>query len=98
MVAVYRETHEACEQHYLRELPAGRRPVLLVSRDVENNGRLQRLGRYLETSKESEWAERSFTDPEEISCQLGYRDLVSVYLASDNAEEAKEQLNDKLPR
>ena len=98
VVAVYGETHEACEQHYLRELPAGRRPVLLVSRDVENNGRLQRLGRYLETSKESEWAERSFTDPEEISCQLGYRDLVSVYLASDNAEEAKEQLNDKLPR
>ena len=97
MVAVCGQTHEACEQHYLRELPAGRRPVLLVSRDVENNGRLQRLGRYVETSKAGERAERRFTDPEEISCQLGYRDLVAVYLASENAAEAKEQLNDKLP-
>ena len=97
-MAVCGDTHEACERHYLRELPAGRRPVLLVSRDVENNGRLQRRGRYVEPSKESEWAERSFTDPEEIACQLGYRDLVAVYLASDSAEEAKEQLNDKLPR
>ena len=98
VVAVSGDTHEACREHYVRELPAGRRPVLLVSRDVDNNERLQRLGPYVETTKESHSPERNFTDPEEISCQLGYRDLLSVYMASDTAERAKERLNDKLRR
>ena len=98
VVAVSGDTHEACREHYVRELPAGRRPVLLVSRDVDNNERLQRLGPYVETTTEGHSPERNFTDPEEISCQLGYRDLLSVYMASDTAERAKERLNDKLPR
>ena len=96
VVAVCGETHEACRNHYIGELPAGRRPVLLVSRDVDNNERLQRFGPYVETATEG--PERNFTDPEELSCQLGYRDLLSVYLASNNADEAKERLNDKLAR
>ena len=96
VVAVCGETHEACHKHYISDLPAGRRPVLLVSRDVDNNRRLRRFGPYTETTTERDWAERNFTNPQTISCQLGYSDLVSVYLASDNAEQAKERLNDKL--
>ena len=98
VIAVRGETHEACREHYLRELPGGRRPVLLVSRDVDNNERLQRLGSYVEAGAVRDWAERSYTDPEEIACQLGYKDLLTVYLASDNTEDAKGRLHDKLPR
>ena len=98
VVAVSGDTHEACREHYVRELPAGRRPILLVSRDVDNNERLRRLGPYVETTKDGHAAERDFTDPGEISCQLGYRDLLTVYMESETAEQAKERLNDKLPR
>ena len=98
VVAVCGETHEVCREHYNRQLPAGRRPVLLVTRDVDNNERPRRLGRYVALVSRSNRAERSFTDPEEVSCQLGYRDLLSLYLAADNVDQAKERLNDKLPR
>ena len=98
VVAVRGDTHEACREHYLRELPGGRRPVLLVSRDVDNSERLQRLGPYLETGAVRDRTERSYTDPEEIVCQLGYKDLLSVYLASGDTEEAKGRLHDKLSR
>ena len=98
VVAVKGATHEACREHYRRELPAGRRPVLLVSRDVDNNERLGRLGRYVEPATEGRPAARNFTDPEDISFQLGYRDLLLLYRMAENAEQAKERLNDKLPR
>lgn len=96
VVAVRGDTHEACREHYLRELPGGRRPVLLVSRDVDNNERLQRLGSYVETDAVRDRTERSYTDPEEIAWQLGYKDLLAVYLVSDNTEEAKGRLHDQL--
>ncbi len=97
VVAIRGETHEACRKHFTRELPAGRRPVLLVSRDVENNERLGRFGRFVDATADGASAERNFTDPEGISYQIGFRDLLSVYLASGNTEQAKERLNGKLP-
>ena len=98
VVVVCGESHQACHEHYIRELPAGRRPVLLVSRDVDNNEWARRGGRFVDTPTAGDCAERTFTDPDAIACQLGYRNLLSVYLASDNAAEAKERLNDKLTR
>lgn len=98
VVAIRGDTHGACRKHCVRELPAGRRPVLLVSRDVDNNEHLQRLGSYVDIATEGHWADRDFTNPEEISYQLGYRDLLTLYLAANTAEQAKERLHDRLPR
>ena len=96
LVAVRGDTHERCREHYIRELPAGRRPVLLVSRDVDNNEWLQRLGSYIEAATGTVAAERRFTDPAEISCHLGYRDLLTIFVESETVHEAKERFNDKL--
>lgn len=96
VIAIRGETHDACREHYLRQLPAGRRPVLLVSRDTDNNERLRRLGPYVEIDAEDGSAQRDFTDPEAISCQLGYRDLLSVYRTSEDTEQAKERFDGRL--
>ena len=96
LVAICGDTHERCREHYSSALPAGRRPVLLVSRDVDNNEWPQRLGSYVEATIGSSTGERRFTDPAGISCHLGYRDLLAIFVESETVHQAKERLNDKL--
>ena len=96
VVAVRGDTHERCREHYIRQLPAGRRPVVLVSRDLDNNEWPQRLGSYIEAATGNPTGERRFTNPAEISSQLGYKDLLTVFLGAETVHEAKERFNDKL--
>ena len=96
VVAVRGDTHERCREHYIRQLPAGRRPVVLVSRDLDNNEWPQRLGSYIEAATGNSTGERRFTNPAEISSQLGYKDLLTVFLGAETVHEAKERFNDKL--
>ena len=98
VVAIRGETHDTCREHYRGLLPAGRRPVLLVSRDEENDERFERFGSYVEPSSGRHDSERNFTDAQGISCQLGYRDLLTIFQGAATVELAKERFNDKLSR
>ena len=97
VVAIRGETHPSCRRHYTRTLPPGRRPVILVSRDVDNIRLVDRFGSYLEpTPTEVHVAERDFTNPQYVARQIGYQDLLRIVLDSATIDEAKEQFNAKL--
>ena len=96
VVAIRGATHEGCIQHYKKILPTGRNPVLLVSRDPDNNPRDFRFRSFVTpTNTQQDW-ERRITDPSEPNCHLSYRDLLDIFLTSDTVFKTKEQLNAKL--
>ena len=96
VVAIRGETHDACRKYYTELLPAGRRPVLLVSRDEDNNDWLERFGSYIEPLSGRQYSERNFTDAQGVWCQVGYRSLLAIFQEAGTVEEAKERFSDKL--
>ena len=98
VVAIRGQTHEQCLQHYQHVLPNGRHPVLLVSRDDDNNKWSPRLGRYDRPLTPSRSNDRDFTDPSKVSWQVGYRELLDIFQESDTVDSARERLHGKLER
>ena len=98
VLAIRAETHDECRGHYINASPRGRLPVLLVSRDGDNNPRLQRFGSYLEPRIDSPHSERDFTNPDRISWHLGYMDLLTIFQDSSTVAEAKERFDANLRR
>ena len=94
LVAIRGDTHELCREHFQKLIPVGRNPVLLVSRDPDNNERLERFGNILRPRTTQPLADRDITDPGSPTCQLGYRDLLDIFRHSSTVEEAKRRLND----
>ena len=96
VLAVRGETHEACRDHYINTSPPGRRPLLLVSRDDDNNPRLPRFGSYLEDSIDAPSAEQDFTHPDRVCWHLGYMDLLTIFQDAATVDQAKERFDAKL--
>ena len=96
VIAIRAETHEACREHLTNLLPAGRNPVLLVSRDEDNLDFFERLSPFTEPVVQKVPFERDFTNPQEIASQLGYSDLLRIFRQSDTTEQAREALNVRL--
>ena len=96
VVAVYGETHEDCREHCTATCPSGRYPVLLVSRDRENDEWFSRFGRFVEPQPDGPHAERDFTDPDRGVVHLGFRDVFQMFRGSGSVQDAKEKLSAKL--
>ena len=96
VVVVGGETHEECRQHCTDTCPGGLYPVLLVSRDRENDEWFARFGRFVEPPAEGLQPERDFTDPDRGVFHLGFRDVLQMFRGSRSVQEAKEKLGAKL--
>ena len=96
VVTVRGATHEECRDHYKKELPGGRQPVLLVSRDQDNDPWLERFGSFLDPVELE--AEQRFTEADRTSCHLGYRDLLEMVRRSESVAEARGRLDGTIRR
>ena len=96
VVAIRSETHDRCYEHYVKRLPSGRRPVLLVSRDTDNNEWSPRLGSYLQFPRPGDASGRDFTRPQLVSWHVGYRNLLDIFRHSTTIEQAKESFDGTL--
>ena len=96
VVAIRGDSHDSCRDHYGRELPPGRRPVLLVSRDADNIEWSKRMGSYVELAVQAQRSERDFTHPHKVSWHIGYKDILDILRNSETIEEAKERFDEKL--
>ena len=96
-VAILDEDHASCREHYERMLPAGRRGVLLVSRDSDNNHCSRQFQSFVRPEAGGgPRTGRDITKPHMPSWQIGYRDLLDILQSSDSLENARRQLHDKL--
>ena len=96
VVGVRGKTHPNCLQHYTDQLPPGRRPVLLVSRDTDNNEWARRFGSYLELAIRPYGLQGDFTQPQAVSWQVGYKNLLDIFRDSATVEQAQEAFNEEL--
>ena len=96
VVAILGVSHERCTEHYKRILPTSRYPVMLVSRDSDNNPRDLRFQSYLDLSNIQQDSQRRITDPSGPDYHVSYRDLLDIFLESDTVLRTQEQLNAKL--
>ena len=96
VVAIRGATHEECREHYRRELPGGRHPVLLVSRDRDNDDWFERFGSFLEPTEPS--AEHRFTEADRVSWHVGYSDLLDVVRGAESVVQARGRFDGTLRR
>lgn len=96
VVAIRAETHKRCCEHYAKAPPLGRRPVLLVTRDTDNNEWSPRLGSYLEVPRRGDPSGGDFTRPHLVSWHLGYKNLLDIFRDSATVEQAKESFDGNL--
>ena len=96
VVAVRGKTHPICLEHYAEVLPRGRWPVLLVSRDPDNNEWTPRFGSYLESPDRGYQSQRDFTQPPSVAWHVGYKNLLDIFRESTTVEQAQEAFNEKL--
>lgn len=92
VIAVLGETHEDCREHCTAVGPRGCYPVLLVSRDRENDEWFRRRGSFVEPQPNEPLKERDFTDPDRGVLHLGYRDVLRAVRESDSVRQAKEKI------
>ena len=96
--AIRGEKHEMCREHLLHKLPFGRRRVLLVSRDVDNIEWPHRFGSYLDRGEGLSGVDWKYTNPQGITWQLGYKDLLDIFRSSESSEQARTRLHETLRR
>lgn len=92
--AVLGATHEACADHSKSRTRSARRPVLVVSRDRDNNRWLARTGSFLERHQRLD-EEPRITEPAAVM-HLGFRQLLDIFQQAANEATAGNALNDAL--
>jgi hypothetical protein len=78
-------THESCIEHSKKFLGNPQRQVLLVSRDRDNTRWLRRFGTFLQPKSPTLDQEPKITDPSSGALNLGYQNLLEVFLSSTAA-------------
>ena len=96
VAAVRGETHECCYEHSVKAFQDGRRAVLLVSRDENNDEWPRRFGSFVELELDATNTERDITNPHGILWRLGYRDLLEILRGCETAQEARERFHGEL--
>ena len=96
VAAVRGETHECCYEHSVKALQDGRRAVLLVSRDEDNNEWPRRFGSFVEPELDATNTDRDITNPHGIRWRLGYRDLLEILGGCETTQEARERFHGEL--
>ena len=95
LVAVRGSSHKKCKAHMEDSLPVPRRRTLLVSRDTDNTPWYQKYGDFLDVPRLDARGEREFTDPTLGTVQIGYQDLLSIFLNAHTANDIAEGIDAK---
>jgi hypothetical protein len=79
LVAIKGVTHAVCSKHAKDLIPKPSRPLIIVSRDDDNNPWSKREGSFLRTETGVLRQERKITDPAAGLIHIGYRNLLNIF-------------------